>query len=334
LKHRTSSPPNQCVGTCPGTDLPDSGDASSHQYVCREKCDKTTTYKFRTTVSGKPVCHTECTTKHFYETADGEYVCLDNGHCNQTPIPNARLGTSYSDFKYRHKFGTTDHFQCKADCTYAFVQHGTSPVHKTCVSKCSNSTINSYDTAKIKVDDSLSESGKKECVTACSDSANEYLFNNSQGDRQCTSTCPPPTSDANYDNASGAANTSNQAFVSHDGNRFCITKTGDYSTCPLYIKSPSTIRQCISETTCQAVTTNYRFKETETFAVNGSNVTYSYCALQCNSTRVVHRISSDNECNNSCNTTFPNGFTFVFNAITHSGCVATCPPDSSDFYFP
>jgi hypothetical protein len=70
---------------------------------------------------GKPVCHTECASKHFYETTDSEFVCLDDPHCNLTPIVNARLSNSYTDYKFRHKFGTTDHFQCKADCTYAFV---------------------------------------------------------------------------------------------------------------------------------------------------------------------------------------------------------------------
>lgn len=243
VKDRTSTPPNQCVNQCPGYDLPDSGNVSSHQYVCREKCDKTTTYKFRTTISSIPVCHTECTSKHFYETTDGEYVCLPDSHCNTSPITNDRLNNSYTDFKFRHKFSTTDHFQCKADCTYAFVQHGTSPVHKTCVSKCSDSSINSFDILKIKVDDSATESGKKECVTACSNPATEYLFDNSQADRQCTSTCPPPGTDANLKTTAGGTTSeisALQAFVSHDGNRFCIIKTDP--TCPLYIKESATIR--------------------------------------------------------------------------------------------
>ena len=60
LKARSSDPVNQCLATCPGSDLPDIANVDSNQYNCQEKCNKNGTYKFRTTVSGKPVCDTTC----------------------------------------------------------------------------------------------------------------------------------------------------------------------------------------------------------------------------------------------------------------------------------
>jgi hypothetical protein len=74
-----STPPNKCINYCIAPSLPDA--AGTNQYICDLKCNNSGTYKYRDILSTKLVCVTLCSSQHWYQTNDSEFVCLPTASC-------------------------------------------------------------------------------------------------------------------------------------------------------------------------------------------------------------------------------------------------------------
>jgi hypothetical protein len=198
--------------------------AGANQFICAEKCDKTGTYKFRDIVSSKNVCVTECASKHFYETTDGEFVCLATSACSTSDITNDRVNDTYANYLFRTLY-STGVYQCKDSCSYSFNDNGT---HKTCVANCAGVS------GKTKRELSIAGNGDQyECVASCT-TTTDYLFTNIVGDRQCNAACPVPSSTNGYDSSIPA-----QIYVADDNTKFC-TNVCAYA----YFVNSSSIKEC------------------------------------------------------------------------------------------
>lgn len=194
---------------------------------CVKNCDPNhATDKFRAVISvtidgvtsNMTACSSACPAGQLYyidnSSGSPEYIC--NSNCPPTDGSGQVIATFSSLSFIRAATGTSaplNQNECIVECAYAFLR-GNNSQNNSCVPKCK---------------DILSQSGNPlirskltgnnyECIESCPAATRRYLFDNSDGDLECSPTCSP--SDSNR-----ITGTETQKFYDTVNDR-CLT------TCP------------------------------------------------------------------------------------------------------